>query len=128
SSFLQSWAPMSRTATFFAAEQRDRRRLESSLILYYWLCALAMTLGVALASRTFVDVAPPTYAAAAKVVPTIAAGWLAYGLFMVLYRSSSMPGKRPVYVVLAVASAALFLGAGLTLAPVLGAQGVALGS
>ena len=78
------------------------------------------------AADVLVRIAPPAYGAAAPLIPVIGGGFLAYGLFISVYRLSAFPKKRAAYVGAAITSAIVFLGSAPLLVPWLGAYGAAV--
>lgn len=127
SAFLMAWMPLSRTLVHQAVESRHGSAATAgTMILYYWATALWAVLGLALLSDALVKVAPATYGPAAPLIPIVAAGFVAYGVFIVLHRTVVVPRKSRMYIWLAALAAVLFLAAGLILVPIYGAYGAAV--
>ena len=124
---FMAWTPLQRTSTFAAAQQElGREALGGRLLTYFALGGILLVLGLTVTADGLVRIAPPAYADAAPLIPLLAGGFLAHGLLVAVYRVSSFPRKRWLYVASAMVSAAVFLGAALVLIPWLGATGAAL--
>jgi len=115
SAYLFAQAPIMRSTLMVAADEEVGRRQSRSLMLTYFIIAvLTIVLAISLAADLLVQIAAPSYAAAADLLPVLSLGFMAYGIFMVIYRSSAV-GGRWLRVVLLVAS----LGIMVALAPIL---------
>ena len=128
SAFFMTWAPVTRSTAWAAAQARDPSGMRRLLVTYFVVMTAWLMLATALGANVLVQLAPPSYAAAAPLVPFVALGWAFYALFVVLYRASEFDRKRPVYVWLSVAAAVLFVASGTLLTSLLGAVGAALGN
>ena len=127
SALFMAWSPLTRTPTFVAAhEQRGRHQLGGTFLTYYVLGGSLLVLALAVGADALVRIAPPSYADAAPLIPIVAAGFLAHGLLIAVYRVSKFKRKRPIYVGCALLSAAIFIPTALWLIPWLGAYGAAL--
>lgn len=126
SAFLMAWGPLTLTSGFAAAtRERGEPAVGSRLLTYYVIIGLGLVLALVIGADALVKIAPPEYAGASTLVPLLAAGFLAYGGFVALYRATRFPGRRRSYAVMAVASAVAFVGAALVLTPAYGAYGAA---
>ncbi len=124
---FMAWTPLARTSVFVAAErERGRDVIGGSLLTYFVIGGMILVLGMTVAADGLVRIAPPEYEDAAPLIPLLAAGFLAHGLLVAVYRVSRFPGKRGAYIAAAITSAVVFLGLALVLIPWLGASGAAL--
>jgi O-antigen/teichoic acid export membrane protein len=124
---FMAWTPLLQTPTFAAAvKTRGKEALGGRLLTYFIMVGLFLVLAMTAAADGLVHIAPPAYAAAAPLIPLIGGGFLAYGLFISVYRLSAFPKKRAAYVGGAILSAVVFLGSAPILVPWLGAYGAAL--
>jgi O-antigen/teichoic acid export membrane protein len=124
---FMAWTPLAQTSTFAAAIQtRGKEALGGKLLSYFAMIGLFLILAMTAAADGLVRIAPPAYAAAAPLIPLLGGGFLAYGLFISVYRLSSFPRKRAAYVGAAITSAIVFLGSAPIFVPWLGAYGAAL--
>jgi O-antigen/teichoic acid export membrane protein len=124
---FMAWTPLIQTPTFAAAiKSRGKEALGGKLLTYFVMVGLLLILMMTAAADFLVRIAPPAYGAAAPLIPVIGGGFLAYGLFICVYRLSAFPKKRALYVAAAIASAAVFLGSAPLLVPWLGAYGAAV--
>lgn len=128
SALLIAWVPISRTSLFDAArKERGTTGLGRLLVTYYVLAGAAVVLITTVGADVLAGVAPASYSDAAELIPTVAAGFFAYGLFVVIYRSASFPRRRRRYFTLSGVAAATLLSTGPFLAKHFGSQGIALG-
>lgn len=124
---FMAWTPLAQTSTFAAAIQtRGKEALGGKLLSYFVMIGLFLILAMTAAADGLVRIAPPAYAAAAPLIPLLGGGFLAYGLFISVYRLSTFPRKRAAYVGAAITSAIVFLGSAPIFVPWLGAYGAAL--
>lgn len=123
---FMAWTPLTRTSTFAAAvAERGKEVLGGRLLTYFILAGLLLVLLMTVAADTLVRIAPPSYAAAAPLIPLMGAAFLSYGLFVAIYRISSFPRKIVAYIAACISSAGIFLASALLLVPWLGAYGAA---
>lgn len=129
SGFLTSYSPVRRTSAFAAAEHHDAQRFHHSLINLFTVTALLVFLAIALLADELIRVSPKGYERAAAIVPYALVGWTAFGFYMLIYRVSTLPRKRLIYVCVSVASAGIYIGLSAILDRALGArgQGLAMG-
>jgi stage V sporulation protein B len=124
---FMAWTPLVQTPTFAAAiKSRGKEALGGRLLTYFIMVGLFLILAMTAAADGLVRIAPPAYGAAAPLIPVIGGGFLAYGLFISIYRLSAFPKKRAAYVAAAITSAIVFLGSAPLLVPWLGAYGAAV--
>ena len=127
--FMMAWGPLSRDP-LQAAVDRDRRPGESDALVgqYFVFGSLFLLLGLAAFADVLVRIAAPGYADGAPLIPLIGLGFVAYGCFVVVYRTSRAPNKLGAFLRLTVLSALAFAGCALIAIPVLGSYGAALAS
>jgi hypothetical protein len=95
-------------------------------LTYYVLAVLSIVLFLALGADLLVQIAAPSYRAAANLLPVIATGFGFYGLFVVLNRIASIPRKHMWYAVLSLVCAVTLVVSMWLLAPAFGAWGAAV--
>src|SRR5437764_3431625 len=76
SGFTMAWGPLMREPVHAAAEkERGLPTLGVAITTYYSYVAIGIVLGLGIASDLLVRIAPPSYAAAAPLIPLIALGF-----------------------------------------------------
>jgi O-antigen/teichoic acid export membrane protein len=126
SAFMMAWMPLSRTSLVQAVKkERGAPAMNSVLMTYYVLAILALLLALAFLAEVLIEIAPPSYARAAILIPVLAFGLVGHGFYMVIYRVSSFPGRRIAYAVIALTGAAMFNVAALVLVPLFHSYGAA---
>ena len=126
SAFLMAWLPISRTALFDAARrERGVPGLGKLVVTYYVLLALWLVLALSAGASTLARVAPPAYGEAAELIPLVGAGFLAYGLLVIVYRAAAFPNRRRWYFTMAAVGAVILLASGPPLAAAFGTYGIA---
>ena len=127
SAFILAWLPLTRSGVHVAVE-RERGRAAFGVLFttYYWFASLWLLVALAIASDVLVRIAPPAYVGAAPLIPVIGTGFVAYGAYIVIYRSVSFPAKRVIYITLAAVAAVTFAIAAVLLIPLYGAYGAAV--
>ena len=124
---FMAWTPLAQTSTFAAAiKTRGKEALGGKLLSYFVMIGLFLILAMTAAADTLVRIAPPAYAEAAPLIPLLGGGFLAYGLFISVYRLSAFPKKRAAYIGAAILSALVFLGSAPIFVPWLDAYGAAI--
>ena len=127
SAFMMAWGPLSRDP-LQAAVDRERPAGQGEAIIahYYVVGSLFLLLVLGIFSDELVRIAAASYSGAAPLIPLIGFGFVAYGAFVVVYRTSRVPDKRRVFVALTLVSAAAFAGCALVAIPILESYGAAL--
>jgi O-antigen/teichoic acid export membrane protein len=124
---FMAWTPLAQTSTFAAAiKTRGKEALGGRLLTYFVIIGLFLILALTATADTLVRIAPPEYAAAAPLIPLLGGAFLAYGLFISIYRLSSFPRKQMAYIGAAITSALVFLASAPLFVPWFGAYGAAL--
>jgi O-antigen/teichoic acid export membrane protein len=127
SAFFMAWGPLSRTPLHAAVEkERGWTSAGATVTTYFTLAMIGLVLGLAISADLLVQIAPPSYAGAASLIPLIGLGIAVSGLFVVIYRVAKFRRKRPAYIALRVVAAVVFLVSALVLMPALGGNGAAL--
>lgn len=127
SAFLMAWAPLMQTSLQEAVVRRHGHGgAGATAIFYYAVAATWLLVALALLADLLVQLAPPAYGEAARLIPLLGVGFMVYGLFIVIYRGARFPAKRRAYIGGALISAVCFLASALLLIPVAGAEGAAL--
>ncbi len=128
SAFLMAWAPLEFSTLFQAAyERHGKERVRAEFLHYYLLFGIFVVLLLAALATPLVSLFSPSYSSAAGFVAITGAGYLAYGLFLVVARSSSFEHRYFVYGTAAVLAAGALAATSLLLGPPLGGYGVAIG-
>ena len=126
SAVLMAWGPLTLGSAFAAAaREHGEVAVGARLLTYYLIAGFGLVLAFAVGADLLVRIAPPEYAGASALVPLLAAGFLAYGAFVALYRAARFPQRRRGYAILAVAGGVVFVVAALVLTPAYGAYGAA---
>ena len=125
--FMMAWGPLSRDP-LQAAVERDRPLGEGDAIVgqYYAFASLFLLLGLAAFADLLVSIAASGYSDAAPLIPLIGLGFVAYGAFVVVYRTSRAPNKLHAFILLTVISAAAFASFAIAAIPVWESYGAAL--
>jgi O-antigen/teichoic acid export membrane protein len=121
-----AWLPLRRTPLHTAvSELHGPSGFGGTLISVFLLFCIWIILGMALLADVLIRIAPASYADAAPLVPLIGLGAVASGLMLMIYRGAKFPKRRHTYIGLLLASAAVFVAAGLVLVPLYGGYGAA---
>jgi O-antigen/teichoic acid export membrane protein len=124
SAFIISWSSFERSALVSAIfEARGHLKVRTKVVTYYMLVGFSIVVMFVLFARLFLLVAPASYANAAKVVPLVALGFVAYGAYIILLRTARPERLLFWYSITAVMSALAFLGFGFLLIPAFGVYG-----
>jgi O-antigen/teichoic acid export membrane protein len=128
SAFLMAWAPLEFSTLFKAAYDRHGKdRLRAEFTHYYLIFGIFLVLLLAALATPVISLFAPSYRAARGYVAITGVGYLAYGLFLVIARSSSFPRRYFVYGAAALASGAGLIVTSALLGRSLGGYGVAIG-
>ena len=101
-----AWTPLVQTPTSpRRSKSRRKEALGGRLLTYFIMVGLFLILAMTAAADGLVRIAAAAYGAAAPLIPVIGGGFLAYGLFISVYRLSAFPKKRAAYVGAAITSA-----------------------
>ena len=127
SAFMMAWGPLSRDP-LQAAVDRQRPAGQGNALVgdYYMFGSLFLLLVLGAFSPELVRVAATGYSEGAPLIPLIGFGFVGYGAFVVVYRTSRVPDKRKLFVRLTLVSALAFTVCALVAIPPLGSYGAAL--
>ncbi|HEV3071615.1 MAG TPA: methyltransferase domain-containing protein [Solirubrobacteraceae bacterium] len=125
SAFLMAWAPLERGVMFQATYRHvGTERVRGAILTYYLLAGLTLVLLLDVSAPALVLLAGPQYRAAAPLIPLAAAGFVCYGLYMVLARVVRAPRHMLFYAAGALLAGMLDIGLSTVTIPWLGAYGV----
>ena len=125
SAFLMAWAPLERGVMFQATYRHvGTERVRGAILTYYLLAGLTLVLLLDVSAPALVLLAGPQYRAAAPLIPLAAAGFVCYGLYMVLARVVRAPRHMFFYATGALLAGVLDIGLSTVTIPWLGAYGV----
>lgn len=126
SAYLLAQIPLMRSTLMLAMdEDLGRQRAQSLMLTYFVIASLAIVLAISLAADLLVQIAAPSYASAADLVPVLSVAFMAYGIFMAVFRSARL-GNHWLRVGLLFASLGLMIVLAPLLIPSLGGYGAAL--
>jgi O-antigen/teichoic acid export membrane protein len=127
SAVLMAWGPLTREPLQAAVDaQHGREHAGARLASAFAIGGLTLLLAVTLFANDLARVAGSSFEAAATIIPLVAAGLLAHGMFVVVYRVAQAPRKRRAFVQLSGLAAGVFLAAALVLVPPFGGAGAAI--
>jgi len=125
SAFLMAWAPLERGLMFQATYRHvGEQRVRGAILTYYLLVGMTIVLLLDVTSPALVLLAGARYRSAAPLIPLAGAGFVCYGLYVVLARVMKMPRQMAVYGVGALLAGALDISLSSVTIPWLGAYGV----
>jgi O-antigen/teichoic acid export membrane protein len=128
SAFLMAWSPLEFSTLFKATyERHGKERLRGEFAHYYLIFGIFMVLLLAALATPLISLFAASYSSASGYVAITGLGYLAYGIFLVIARSSSFPRRYFVYGVAALASGAGLVITSFVLGPSIGGYGVAIG-
>jgi O-antigen/teichoic acid export membrane protein len=109
--FLTGWPVMEMSPISIAAKERKGNRSYSAKVFtLFFLSTLGLLLTVSLLSDALVQIAAPSYASAASLIPVVAAAFGAQAVFRGLYRATAFPKRRFWFTVLNLAWIAPYVG------------------
>lgn len=127
SAFLLSWLTMQRQPIAKAVRaERGPQGLATMLATYFCFATIGLALGLVVGAQVLVEIAPPEYGGAARLIPLIGFGIIAQSWFVVAYRAAAFPRKYLVYVLLTILSCLIIVGASFVLIPARGPEGAAV--
>ncbi len=125
SAFLMAWAPLERGVMFQSTYRHvGEERVRGAILTYYLLAGLTLVMLLDLAAPGLVLLAGPKYRSAAPLIPLAGAGFVCYGLYIVLVRVVKVERRMFFYAAGALLSGVLFVGLSSVTIPWLGAYGV----
>lgn len=115
------------TAMYAMARRPDAAQLFRKLYLGFTACLLCFGLVLALLAEIMLNwLYPATYAAARPIIPLVAAGWVCYGVYVVLTAGASLTGRTWLLAVYTAIAAGTNLIANLILIPRYGGIGAGM--
>ena len=127
SAFLMAWAPLERGVMFQATYRHvGEERVRGALLTYYLLAGMTLVLLLDVFAPGLVLLVGPRYRSAAPLIPLAGAGFVCYGLYIVLVRVVRVQRRMFFYSAGALLAGALFIGLSSVTIPWLGAYGVPL--
>ena len=94
SAFLSAWGPLELSAVFRESdEQHGREGMRGVLLFQFLMLAIALVLTIAVLADELVRIAPPSYAAAAELVPWLGLAFVAQGVLTAIYRAGDFRRK-----------------------------------
>ncbi len=125
SAFLMAWAPLERGVMFQSTYRHvGEERVRGAILTYYLLAGLTLVMLLDLAAPGLVLLAGPKYRSAAPLIPLAGAGFVCYGLYIVLVRVVKVERRMFFYAAGALLSGVLFVGLSSVTIPWLGTYGV----
>jgi O-antigen/teichoic acid export membrane protein len=126
--FRMGMRPLRKSAAFDAfKDQYGKATAQGQLLGYFTLVCILAVLAMILLGEVLVDVAPPSYAAAAGVIPLTALGFVMPALYRTVNQNVNIARKRPLFIGGVVAAAALFIGVTWALAGEIGVYAAPIG-
>jgi O-antigen/teichoic acid export membrane protein len=124
SAFMIAQSSLERSALFQATyERRGLAYTKSTLLTYYLLFSFFLVLLLGVGANLLVQIAAPSYAAAAGLIPVLGIAYTCYGGYIVVIRASQMPRRRMWYQISAIANAVLFVLPAMLVIPAIGSVG-----
>jgi hypothetical protein len=129
SAFLLAWTPLEGSTLFAAVyERHGKERVRGAIVFYYLVGTLGLLLVLAATARPLTALLSPGYEEASSYVAITAAGFIAYGLFILTTRASQFTRRYVIYTIAALAGGATVAGIGIPTSEWLGPYGVAIGN
>ena len=126
--FRMGMRPLRKSAMWDAfQEQYGKRTAGGQLLAYFCLICILAVLAMVLGGQVLVDIAPPSYAGAASLIPLTALGFVMPALYRTINQNVAVPKKRPFFIGGVVAAALLFIGITWLLAPEIGVYAAPVG-
>lgn len=128
SAFLMAWSPLEFSTLFKATyERHGKDRLRGEFAHYYLIFGIFLVLLLAALATPLISLFASSYSSASGYVAITGLGYLAYGIFLVIARSSAFPRRYFVYGIAALVSGAGLILTSFILGPSIGGYGVAIG-
>jgi|GEM_PF-1046356 len=125
SAFTMAWAPLERGVMFQSTYRHvGEERVRGAILTYYLLAGLTLVMLLDLAAPGLVLLAGPKYRSATPLIPLAGAGFVCYGLYIVLVRVVKVERRMFFYAAGAVLAGVLYIGFSTVTIPWLGAYGV----
>ena len=128
SAFLMAWAPLERGVMFQSTYRHvGEERVRGAILTYYLLAGITLVMLLDLTAPGLMLLVGPQYRSAALVIPLAGAGFVCYGLFIVLVRSVVIERRMLFYGLGGVMACVLDIGISNFTIPRLGLYGVPAG-
>ncbi len=128
SAFLMAWAPLERGVMFQSTYRHvGEERVRGAILTYYLLAGITLVMLLDLTAPGLMLLVGPQYRSAALVIPLAGAGFVCYGLFIVLVRSVVIERRMLFYGLGGVMACVLDIGISSFTIPRLGLYGVPAG-
>ena len=128
SAFLMAWAPLERGVMFQSTYRHvGEERVRGAILTYYLLAGLTLVMLLDLTAPGLMLLVGSQYRSAAMVIPLAGAGFVCYGLFIVLVRSVVIERRMLFYGLGGVMACVLDIGISSYTIPRLGLYGVPAG-
>jgi SAM-dependent methyltransferase/O-antigen/teichoic acid export membrane protein len=125
SAFTMAWAPLERGVMFQSTYRHvGEERVRGAILTYFLLAGLTLVMLLDVASPGLVLLAGQQYRSAAPLIPLAGAGFVCYGLYIVLVRVVKVQRRMFFYAAGAVLAGVLDIGLSTVTIPWLGAYGV----
>ncbi|HEY7830575.1 MAG TPA: methyltransferase domain-containing protein [Solirubrobacteraceae bacterium] len=125
SAFTMAWAPLERGVMFQSTYRHvGEERVRGAILTYYLLAGLTIVMLLDIAAPGLVLLAGSRYRSAAPLIPLAGAGFVCYGLYIVLVRIVKVDRRMFFYAAGAVLAGVLDIGLSTMTIPWLGAYGV----
>lgn len=124
SAFTMAWAPLERGVMFQSTYRHvGEERVRGALLTYFLLAGLTLVMLLDVASPGLVLLAGPQFRSAAPLIPLAGAGFVCYGLYIVLVRVVKVERRMFFYAAGAVMAGVFDIGLSTVTIPWLGAYG-----
>jgi ubiquinone/menaquinone biosynthesis C-methylase UbiE/O-antigen/teichoic acid export membrane protein len=125
SAFTMAWAPLERGVMFQSTYRHvGQERVRGAILTYYLLAGLTLVMLLDVTAPGLVLLAGERYRSAAPLIPLAGAGFVCYGLYIVLARVVKVDRAMLFYGAGAVLAGVLDIGLSMVTIPWLGAYGV----
>jgi SAM-dependent methyltransferase/O-antigen/teichoic acid export membrane protein len=125
SAFTMAWAPLERGVMFQSTYRHvGEERVRGAILTYFLLAGLTLVMLLDVAAPGLVLLAGARYRSAAPLIPLAGAGFVCYGLYIVLVRVVKVRRRMFFYAAGAVLAGVLDIGLSTVTIPWLGAYGV----
>ena len=124
SALLMALGPLTNTALYAGITRRaEGRDPGGALTTYFLVVALWLVLALGVLADVLIRIAPQDYAEVAPLIPIVALGFVAFGMYTLIQRLGQLPDKRRRVVQFAAAAAGVFLAGSFVLVPLVGSVG-----
>jgi O-antigen/teichoic acid export membrane protein len=126
--FRMGMRPLRKSAMWDAfQEQYGKQTAGGQLLAYFCLICILAVLAMVLGGQVLVDIAPPSYADAAGLIPFTAFAFVMPALYRTVNQNVAVPNKRPFFIGGVIAAALIFIGVTWALAGEIGVYAAPIG-